>query len=54
LTIAVGMLGLLFVLTLAATSTVDSRELLPFVPLVYLAQAVGLTWIIEAMVSRSR
>jgi hypothetical protein len=52
--IAIGLLGMLFVLTLAATSTVDIRDLLPFVPLVYLTQAVGLTWLIEAMVARTR
>jgi hypothetical protein len=53
-TIAIGLLGVLYVLTLAATSTVDIRELLPFVPLVYIAQAVGLTWIVEAIVARHR
>jgi hypothetical protein len=54
LVIAIGLLGVLFVLTLAATGTVDIRELLPFVPLVYLTQALGLTWIVEAMLARSR
>ncbi len=54
LTIAMTILGALFVLTTAATNTADVRYVLPFVPLVYLAEAIGLAWLVEAMVARSR
>jgi hypothetical protein len=49
LTIAMTILGLLFVLTTAATNTADIRYVLPFVPLIYLAEAVGLVWLVEAV-----
>lgn len=44
-------LAALFVLMTAATNTVDARYLLPFMPLVYLAQAAGLVWIARSLLA---
>jgi hypothetical protein len=54
LTVAMTILGVLFLLTTAATNTADVRYVLPFVPLVYLAQAIGLAWLVEVMVVRTQ
>jgi hypothetical protein len=54
LTIALATLGVLFVVTTAATNTADIRYVLPFVPLVYLAEAIGLVWIVESVVDAVR
>jgi len=49
LAVAFGLLMAAFVAAVATTNTIDPRYLLPFAPLVYLGQALGVTWIIERL-----
>ena len=48
------VLGALFVLMTAATNTVDARYLLPFMPLIYFAEAAGLSWIARTLLADER
>jgi hypothetical protein len=54
LTATFAVLGLLLVLMTAATNTVDPRYLLPVMPLVYLAEATGLAWIVRRLLGQLR
>jgi hypothetical protein len=50
ITVAIVTLFGLYVLVTAATSTIDARDVLPFVTLIYLAEAVGLAWLAQLLV----
>jgi hypothetical protein len=50
ITVTVMILFAMFLLVTAATSTVDARTVLPFVMLIYLAEAVGVAWVAQLLV----
>jgi hypothetical protein len=50
-TVTFTALGVLFLLMTAATNTVHARSVLPFMPLIYLAEAAGLTWIARSLLA---